>query len=242
MKVLSDWRSIRLWESGVERELHRRYSLRAHGIFIGSFTLLLMWAVSAVQMHWGGQSLAVRYLVTLGVGYLAYLGVLRWWAQRLVEGREAFNADVIDPGLVDFGDGVPSAGASTAEGVGVSDVASGAFEVVGSVDEGAIIVVPVLAIFAICAAIAFGAGALVLLYFGSEALLTVAIEIAFSYVSARSVFRLAREGWLSAAVRLTWRPLLGAVMCAVLLGAVIDHFMPEVNSLPEAVRVMLRAH
>jgi len=69
LKVLSDWRSIRLWESGVERELHRRYSLRTHGLLIGSFTLLLMWAVSAAQMHWMGTSpLAVRYLVTLGVG------------------------------------------------------------------------------------------------------------------------------------------------------------------------------
>ncbi|MDH6592286.1 hypothetical protein M2165_002175 [Variovorax sp. TBS-050B] len=52
--------------------------------------------------------------------------------------------------------------------------------------------------------------------------------------------RVAREGWLMAAVRLTWKPLLGAVACAVLLGASIDHFMPEVRTLPEAVR-MLRA-
>ena len=43
-----------------------------------------------------------------------------------------------------------------------------------------------------------------------------------------------------AAVRLTWKPLLGAVLCAVLLGAALDRFMPEVNSLPEAVRVLLK--
>jgi len=43
-----------------------------------------------------------------------------------------------------------------------------------------------------------------------------------------------------AAVRLTWKPLLGAVVCAVALGAALDHFMPQVNSLPEAVRTLLK--
>lgn len=47
-----------------------------------------------------------------------------------------------------------------------------------------------------------------------------------------------REGWLTAAVRLTWKPLLGALVCAVLLGAAIDHFLPDVHSLPEAVRAL----
>jgi hypothetical protein len=59
------------------------------------------------------------------------------------------------------------------------------------------------------------------------------------YVSARAAMRVAREGWLTVAVRLTWKPLLGALLCAVLLGAVIDRFMPQVNSLPQAVRVLL---
>jgi hypothetical protein len=99
--------------------------------------------------------------------------------------------------------------------------------------------VPVLAMFLIGVAIVGGAGALVLLYFGSDALLAVAVEIAFSYVSARAVVRIAREGWLAAAVRLSWKPLLGALLCAVLLGAAIDRFMPQVDSLPGAVRVLL---
>jgi hypothetical protein len=70
----------------VERDLHRNHSLRTHGILIGTFTLLLMWGVSALQMHLlHVDSLAVRYFLTLGVGYLGYLLVLRWWARRLVE-------------------------------------------------------------------------------------------------------------------------------------------------------------
>lgn len=246
MKVLSNWRSVRLWETQLERDLHRNYSLRTHGILIGTFTLLLMWGVSALQMHvFDVQSLAVRYFLTLGVGYLGYLLVLRWWARRLVEGRRAdFDVDAPD---VDLGGSSsshePACAADAADGGGaLSDAASGALEVAGAADEGAIIVVPVVAIFLVCVAIVLGAGSLVLLYFSWDALLAVAVEVAFSYVSARAAVRVAREGWLMAAVRLTWKPLLGAVICAVALGAVLDHFMPQVNSLPEAVRTLLKKH
>ena len=251
MKILSNWRSVRLWETQVERELHRKYSLRTHGILIGSFTLLLMWGVSALQMHLlHVDSLAVRYFLTLGVGYLGYLLVLRWWAKRLVEKR-GLDLDVDAPD-VEFGGGrgggshghtslgeAPGDGGG-GSGSGLSDIASGALDVAGGADEGAVVVIPVIAIFLVCAAILFGAGSLVLLYFSWDALLAVAIEIAFSYVSARAAVRVAREGWLMAAVRLTWKPLLGAVICAVALGALLDHFMPQVNSLPEAVRALMK--
>jgi hypothetical protein len=260
MKVLSNWRSVRLWETQLERDLHRNHSLRTHGILIGSFTLLLMWCVSALQMHLlHVDSLAVRYLLTLGVGYIGYLLVLRWWAKRLVEGRE-LDVDLDAPD-VDFGGGRGggshshasageggggggggSGGGSSSGGSGLSDVASGALDVAGGADEGAVIVVPVVAIFLICTAVVLGAGSLVLLYFSWDALLAVAIEVAFSYVSARAAVRVAREGWLMAAVRLTWKPLLGAVVCAVALGALLDHFMPQVDSLPEAVRVLMKKH
>lgn len=259
MKVLSDWRSVRLWETQVERDLHRNHSLRTHGILIGSFTLLLMWCVSALQMHLlHVDSLAVRYFLTLGVGYLGYLLVLRWWAKRLVEGRE-FNPDIDTPDL-DVGGGRNAGGGSHSHasvgegggggggsgagggGSGLSDVAGGVLDVAGAADEGAVIVVPVVAVFLICTAVVLGAGSLVLLYFSWDALLAVAVEVAFSYVSARAAVRVAREGWLLAAVRLTWKPLLGAVVCAVALGALLDHFMPQVDSLPEAVRVLLKTH
>ena len=270
MKILSNWRAVRLWETQFERELHQRHSLRLHGLFIGTFMLLLMWGVAALQMHAGVQSLALRYLVTLGVGYLAYLLVLRCWAQWLVrrEGPDDPGVDWIGGGGPD-GSSAPSAGqpplrsgsggdyagggasgdfddapghllADSAEagGEGLGPLASGAFEVAGSADEGAVIVVPVLAVFLIGVAVVLGAGSLVLVYFGVDALLAVAIEVAFSYTAARTAVRVSREGWLSAAVRLSWKPLLGALACALLLGASIDHFLPQANSLPEALRLL----
>lgn len=237
MKILSNWRSVKLWESRVEQDLHRDHSLRTHGLLIGTFMLLLMWGISALQMHFGAHSLAVRYGMTLGIGYLAYLALLRWWAQRLVEGRTDIDPDLPDVPEISRTSSHASGGSGSEAGL-LSDVGGGSFDVTG-LDEGAVVVVPVLAIFLIGSAIVFGAGWLALLYFGWDTLLAVAVEVAFSYVSARAAVRVAREGWLRVAVRLTWKPLLGALLCAVLLGAAIDHWMPGVRSLPEAVRVLL---
>jgi hypothetical protein len=214
-------------------------------------------------MLMGSDSLALRYAATLGVGYLVYLLVLRSWAAALVRqrsGDDGWHGDLPlpdvggsigpaapapDPAMVSGGGGdFAGAGASGdfSEGAevsnGLGDVASGALEAAGSADEGAVVVIPVVAIFLIGCAVVLGAGSLLLLYFGWEALLTVAVELAFSYVSARTAVRVVREGWLSAAVRLTWKPLMGAFFCAVFLGAMLDYFVPAAHSLPHAIRLI----
>jgi hypothetical protein len=274
-KKTSTWRSVRMPHHGtVARTLQQRYSLRWHGLLIGSFTLLLMWCTSHVQMLLGVESLALRYFVTLSVGYLGYLLVLRAWAARLVRQERASHhdgssLDVPDvswpsgssgggsgqvplprTGGGDFGGGGASgdfggtwtqglsSGGSGSDSSVLGDLAGGAADAIGSADEGAVVVVPVVAIFLIGAAIIFGAGSLAMLFFGWDVLLTVAVEIAFSVATARAAVGVEREGWLTAAVRLTWKPLLGALVCAVVLGATIDHFMPGVQSLPQAVRVI----
>ncbi|WP_436127407.1 hypothetical protein [Acidovorax sp. LjRoot117] len=263
----SSWRSVRMPQHGsVARTLQQRYSLRLHGLLIGSFTLLLMWCTSHVQMLAGVESLALRYAVTLSVGYLGYLLVLRAWAARLVRRREeeedSVDANVDLPDLSWPGGGSPSGGGHVpmprtgggnfggggasgdygssdgSDGSALDDLASGAADALGSADEGAVVVVPVVAIFLIGAALILGAGSLAMLFFGWDVLLTVAVEIAFSVATARAAVGVEREGWLGAAVRLTWKPLLGALICAVALGATIDHFLPGVQSLPQAVRAI----
>ena len=276
VEVLSNWRSVRLWESSVQTDLRSRHSLRLHGLCIGTLVMGMMWATSHLQMVMGSASLAVRYLVTLGAGYLFYLFILRMWAAKLVtpEPASGDGGEVID--VMDIADGVPlpdlgwtagsagggvpPAGGGNFGGAGAmgdfsgaadgasavadvaGEVASGALEAAASADEGAIVVVPVVAIFLIGCALLFGAGSLMLPYFGWETLLTVAVEIAFSYVSARAAVRVAREGWLSAAIRLTWKPLLGALFCAVLLGATLDYFIPTAHSLPQAIQMMTQSN
>ena len=214
----------------------------------------------------GLDSLAIRYLVTLGAGYLVYLAVLRVWAAALLR-HERSDAGSLDLGLDipspgsggsgadlptftsggggDFGGGgatadfsvAADAGGLASEGVGRA--AEGALEAIGAADEGVVVVVPVVAVFLIGAAMLLGAGSLLLVYFGSEALLAVAIELAFGFAAARTATRISGEGWLAAAVQLTWKPLLGALLCALVLGATIDHFIPEARSLPQAVRLVL---
>jgi len=266
-KKASGWRSVRMPQRRqVARTLQQRYSLRWHGLLIGSFTLVLMWCASHLQMLLGVETLALRYLVTLTVGYLGYLLVLRAWAARLVRWR-ARGKDEGDGSLdgLDFvpdipwprggggngGAGIPRTGGGDFGGGGSSgsygggsdasalgDLAGGAADAIGSADEGAVVVVPVVAIFLIGAALILGAGSLAMLFFGWDVLLTVAVELAFSYATARAAVGVEREGWLTAAVRLTWKPLLGALVCAVALGAAIDHFLPDVRSLPQAVRIL----
>jgi hypothetical protein len=268
MRNLSNWRSVRLWEHGVERELRTRHRLWLHGWCIGLVVLGTMWAVAHLQMLMGAESLALRYLATLGVGYLAYLLVLRLWAAALLgrddshfdlpldqlpmPGGRPVDASTVAPDLAelpafrsggggDFGGGGATADfPADAEGSeAIGDVAKGAFEVAAGADEGIVVVVPVVAVFLIGLAVIFGAGSLMLLYFGFDALLTVAVELAFGYVSARTAIRVVREGWLSAVIRLTWKPLLGALLCAVLLGATIDYFIPAATSLPHAIRLIM---
>jgi hypothetical protein len=267
MKNLSNWRSVRVLEGRIERELRQRHSLALHGGCIGLFTLALMWGVSHLQMLAGVDSLALRYLITLGAGYLGYLLVLRFWAAALIgrgDGGDGGGldvmADIVDgtdvlsrlpggrvpmPSLQsgqggDFGGGGATGdfGSASESSTGLGDAAGGALDALGSADEGAVVVIPVVAIFAIGVALFLGAGSLLLLFFGWEVLLAVAVELAFSYVTARATVRMVREGWMFAAVRLTWKPLIGAIACAVALGAAIDHFIPSANSLPQAVKLI----
>ncbi|WP_298930879.1 hypothetical protein [uncultured Ramlibacter sp.] len=256
MKNLSNWRSVRLWETGVERGLRERHTLWLHGWCIGAIVLGTMWAASHLQMLLGSGSLALRYCVTLGIGYLVYLLVLRLWASALLRKEEgswdgpdlSFNgggggspARVEPPPMQSGGGGDFGGGGASADfsgGDAAADLATGALEVAAGSDEGAVVVVPVVAVFLVGLALLFGAGSLLLLYFGWEALLAVAVELSFTYVASRTVNRVAREGWLTAAVRLTWKPLLGALACAVLLGATIDHFIPSADSLPQAIKAI----
>ncbi|AVT18807.1 hypothetical protein C7Y68_01420 [Paracidovorax avenae] len=275
----SNWRRVRTPGRTLEASLLSRYQLRVHGWCIGAFMMAFMWAISHTQMVLGVESLAVRYLATLGAGYVAYLLVLRLWAARLVRlparnarnrGEEDVDAssgvDVLDvaDALYDAGDlaaravrsaggrspTLPQSGGGDFAGAGadghfgdaLGDMAGNALGAAAEADEGAVVVVPVVAIFLIGAAVLFGAGALALLYFGFDVLLAVAVELAFSYATARAAMGVERAGWLAAAVRLTWKPLLGALLCAVVLGAALDRFLPDARSLPQAVRMLQGGH
>ena len=232
----SNWRRMRVpCREDFQHCLQRRNSLTLHGWVIGLFMMSFMWAMSRFQwMFLGDGSLALRYLVTLGSGYLVYLLVLHEWTKWILLKEEHEGTDIDAGDALDIADAVTP---RSIDGSGLGDVASGALEGLGAADEGAIVVVPVVAIFVAVVALVMGAGALMWLYFGSEVLLAVAVELAFSVATARALMGAERAGWITAAVRLTWKPLLGALVCAVALGWVIDHYIPEAQSLPHAVKL-----
>ena len=247
----------------MESTLRQKHWLRMHGLCMGLLVLLVMWAVTALLLHSGVESMALRYAISLGIGYLVYLLVLRLWAAYLV--RHAYerqrndsldNADI--PGDLphfhhdhaapdwqpggggDFGGGGASGDWSdAADAVTSAADAGSSWDLggldLGGADEGIVIVVPILAVFAGLVAAFFGLGALLWLYFGIDVLLGVAVELAFSMMAARAVVRVERAGWLLSAVRLTWKPLLGALVCAVAVGALADWWVPEADTLREVV-------
>lgn len=244
--------------------LQKKHWLRLHGLCMGLLVLLVMWAVTAVLLKSGVTSMALRYAISLGVGYAVYLLVLRLWAAYLV--RNAYTRqrdessvdglDVLNPtpdlhlghgspdweagGGGDFGGGGASGDWAEVDVSSAASGASGSWTDVADVadiggDEAGIIIVPILAVFAALVMAFFGFGALLWLYFGVDVLLSVAVELAFSMMTARAVVGVERAGWLPSAVRLTWRPLLGALVCAVALGALADWWVPDATTLREVI-------
>lgn len=270
MNQKSSWKSIRLDERHLQQTLRSKHSLRLHGMGLGTMTLLITWLTSHALMVLGTPSMGLRYGLALLVGYLAYLGLVRAWAERLAvpkRERSSSNVDAPDIGdaldvldLIgnrnnpsvrapeitsghggDFGGGGATGDWSSNPGndwVGetVGDVFKGAGEAVASSDDGAVVVVPVVAIFLVVFLFSMGLGAVVFLYFGSEVILAVAVELAFSYAASNAAVKIAREGWLGAIFRLTWKPLAGALFCAVAMGFVLDVYFPQARSMFDAVR------
>ncbi|UXH78654.1 hypothetical protein [Roseateles amylovorans] len=145
----------------------------------------------------------------------------------------------------DFGGGGASGdfsgGPALADGVSLSDVAEtaevtgktlgAAGDALGSMDEGAVVAVPLLVIVGIAMALSAGVFAL----FGVEVLLAVAVEVALAGVAGGMAWRrLSEEGWWRCAIRHTWAGALGLFVVGVLLGAAIDHWIPAADSLPHA--------
>lgn len=244
--------------------LQKKHWLRLHGLCMGLLVLLVMWAVTAVLLKSGVTSMALRYAISLGVGYAVYLLVLRLWAAYLV--RNAYTRqrdessvdglDVLNPipdlhwghsspdweagGGGDFGGGGASGDWAEVDVSTAASEASGSWTDVADVvdiggDEAGIIIVPILAVFAALLLAFFGFGALLWLYFGVDVLLSVAVELAFSMMTARALVGVERAGWLASAVRLTWKPLLGALVCAVALGALADWWVPDATTLREVI-------
>ncbi len=226
------------FERQVRADLQRRRWLRIHSFLLGLLCFLACWAISAALMRAGLAGLALRWSLALAGGYLAFLGLLWLWCRWLLSRGEAdgdWPLDAADAAFSGRGGGGVECGDS---GLEMGDLAEGALNVAGAADEGVVVLVPLAVVIGIAVLIATGLSLAVFGLFGVEVLLGVAVEIAFAAAGGALAFRARREGWLLHATSRTWRPMLALIVVVALLGAVIDHWLPQAGSLPQAIRLL----
>ena len=105
-----------------------------------------------------------------------------------------------------------------------------------AIDGEGVVLLPVLALFALMLLAFTGLGSLLWLVWGSELFLAVAVEVAFALLMARSLYVMERDGWLLVALRLSWKPMLGALLSAVALGLLCDALFPEADTLAQVIK------
>lgn len=248
----------------MRRRLQQRHWLRLHALLTGVLSLGCMLALSGGLLHAGVHSMGLRYGLALGGGYVIYLLLVRLWAGCMLRQDGAdmpldlpsgsyTKASPTDAGLESgqggaFGGGGASGQwgegeASQLELPGLPDAASAsssALEVPGldALDGEGVVLVPVLLLFAGLLLLATGAGSLLWLVMGSELFLAVAMEVAFALLMARTLYVVEREGWLLAALRLSYKPMLSALVAAVVLGAAADWLFPHADTLAQVVKAL----
>ncbi|MFY8118598.1 MAG: hypothetical protein ACOVLH_12370 [Roseateles sp.] len=152
----------------------------------------------------------------------------------------------------DFGGGGASASFEVDE---VLDVGTGLGEAAGEIagqtaklgaaaldsDEGAVVAVPLLVVLAIGALLMTLLGLGVFALFGVDVLMAVVLELGLAGLAGGFAWRRQREGWLRRALAHTWKPALAMLVLGVALGLLLDHWLPQADSLPHALRLLQAA-
>ncbi|MET1116104.1 MAG: hypothetical protein ABWY08_14300 [Comamonas sp.] len=251
-------------EPQLRRQLQSRHWLRLHAWLTALFTLAVMSVVSAALLHAGVRSMGLRYALVLAAGYGVYLVLVRLWAEAML--RRSWDTPAEVPAQLPWpgGGGADSqvpmesgqggsfagGGASgdwgeAAEPLGnaVDALTQGAESVdlspaLDAVDGEGLVLLPVLLVFGLLLLAFAGAGSLLWLVFGTELFLAVTVEVAFALLMARTLYVVEREGWLLVALRLSWKPVLGALLVAVALGVACDLLFPQAETLAQALRLL----
>ena len=242
----------------VRTDLRARRWLRWHCTLIALLTLLVGWACSHTMMRLGTDALWLRYGASFMLAYAVLMLLLYLWARWLL------SRDETDGLQLDGGGGSGSSPRSGIDGPSMqsdgggdfggaggggsfdvpelpevaSDIVGGTLEAAGAADEGAIVLLPLALVIGIALALGAGLGFAVFGLFGVEVLLAVAVEIALASFGGALAYKAVAEGWLSVALRRTLWPAMITLACLVALGAAIDHWLPQAQSLPHAVRLL----
>ena len=243
------------FERAVRADLVRRRWLRWHTFLLASLCFLIAWGTSAGLMRAGIEALTLRWPLAFGVAYFAFIGLLWLWCRWLLSRDEADGDPGLDGGDFDLGSGADAPFRSGSGGDFGGGGASGSFdgdaavegasratemalEAAAAADEGIVIAVPLAVVVGAATLIAGALGVAVFGLFGIEVLLGVAVEIAIASAGGALAYRARREGWLSHALSRTFRPMLQLLLMVTLLGLAIDHWLPQAQSLPQALRLL----
>ena len=217
--------------------LKRHRWLRLHVTLIALCCLGCLWLSGALLRVAGVEWLSLRFGLSLVTTYALYLGLLRLWAAYLLSRNDVDVGDVVD--TVDLGLDVVSTGART------SSHALEMVELAAGADEGAVVLLPIAAVVAMALALAAVLGMGLTLLFGVEVLLAVSVEVALAALAGGIAWRhqrqFERDGWLRCALQHTWTGALLMIALGVGMGAALDRWVPQAESLPHAVRLW-RAH
>ncbi|ACY31880.1 hypothetical protein [Comamonas thiooxydans] len=261
----ASWTQVQLGrDQHMRQRLQKRHWLRLHAAVTGGLSLAAMSLISLCLLHAGVHSMGLRYGLALACGYLLYLLLVRLWAGCMLRrdwdtgdvgsdvpgsSGKSGGADTADTAGLESGQGGSygggGAGGHWDDGAAVPDIApaSSGLELpdvdvsgLDALDEGAVVLVPVLLVFAVLLVAVTGMGSLVWLVFGADLFLTVAVEVAFALLMTRTLYVVEREGWLLAALRISWKPVLGALVAAVALGLLADWLFPQADTLAQVLR------
>jgi hypothetical protein len=242
----------------VRTDLSQRRWLRWHCFLIGALTFFCAWFASHLLMRAGSEALWLRYGAAFGVAYLVFIALLYWWVRWLLS-RDEGDVPQIDGGWSDAspsarsngepsfksGEGGDFGGAGgggsfdAPGGDAAGEAVGGALEVAAAADEGVIVLLPLALVVGAALALGTVLGFVVFGLFGVEVLLAVAVELALASIGGALAFKAGREGWLQAAWRRTRGPAAAALVTLMLVGGAIDRWLPQANSLPQALKLLL---
>lgn len=208
-------------------------------VAIVTATGLVGLGASIALLALGVTSMPVRYALAVLVAYAVFLLLVRLWASRRLD-ADASSLDVPGPGGgpregPTFGGGRFGGGGAGRgwEGGAVAPETTAAPSLSGvdvDLDEGWIVVVPVALLVGGVLAAAYIVYAAPVLF--AEVLLDVAL-VSGLYRRLRTI---EARSWLTTAIRHTWVPVTLVVLLVVTLGFVIQHQVPQADSIGDVLR------
>jgi len=236
------------------RQLERDSYPRLHMTALIVLTAGVGWLASTVLFAFGMESMWLRYPVSLGIAYSAFLFFLWLWLRRhdldvpdvsidgIGHAGQSCSRCTFQGGGGQFGGGGASGSFSDTSG-SVADCASGgtgdwgAGDVLGAADELAIPLIVLAAVVALALGVAFAS--IYLIYTAPSLLAELTVDAALSYALVRRLKHGQRRMWLGTAIARTWGPALCTAAFVAAVGAVLAIWAPGTTSLAAALRHLL---